>query len=161
MVQRRSQTPSCHGDHAFALPRNRPMRILRPVIGAQALLVLTREGQWSAAPPRRPSKRCAVCRDRGKSSTTSHWDIVAPLSTQKAAHGMRAPEGYHPIILGEPSGRTQMLWTSQSHRTERVEHHGYPDASNHYYSCSPPWRRRLVRPRALVLGGSGSQYQAA
>jgi hypothetical protein len=23
-----------------------------------------------------------------------------------------------------------------------------------YYSCSPPWRRRLVRPGTLVLGGS-------
>src|SRR6202022_1986473 len=37
--------------------------------------------------------------------------------------------------------------------TERVGHHGYPDTSHHYYSCSPPWRRRLVRPGTLVLGG--------
>jgi len=35
--------------------------------------------------------------------------------------------------------------------TERVGHHGYPDTSHHYYSCSPPWRRRLVRPGTLVL----------
>jgi hypothetical protein len=39
-----------------------------------------------------------------------------------------------------------------SHRTERVGHHGYPDTSHHYRSCSPPWRRRLVRPGTLVLG---------
>ena len=40
----------------------------------------------------------------------------------------------------------------QSHRTERVGRHGYPDTSHHYCSCSPPWRRRLVRPGTLVLG---------
>src|ERR1700730_14579245 len=48
-----------------------------------------------------------------------------------------------------------LLWRSprRSHRTERVGHHGYPDTSHHYCSCSPPWRRRLVRPGTLVLGG--------
>jgi len=34
--------------------------------------------------------------------------------------------------------------------------HGHPDTSHHYYSCSPPWWRRLVRPWALVLGASRS-----
>jgi Uracil DNA glycosylase superfamily len=34
--------------------------------------------------------------------------------------------------------------------------HGHPDTSHHYYSCSPPWWSRLVRPGALVLGASRS-----
>ena len=42
----------------------------------------------------------------------------------------------------------------KSHRTERVGHHGYPDTSHHYCSCSSPWRSRLVRPGTLVLGGT-------
>jgi len=47
------------------------------------------------------------------------------------------------------------LWRSpsRSHRAKRVGHHGYPDTSHHYCSCCPPWRRRLVRPGTLVLGG--------
>jgi hypothetical protein len=54
-------------------------------------------------------------------------------------------------------GGWQGRWCGEAqagaHRTERVGHHGYPDTSHHYCSCCPPWRRRLVRPRTLVLGG--------
>src|ERR1700730_19412746 len=56
-----------------------------------------------------------------------------------------SPDNVHP---GEAD-----ISPSRSHCTERVGHHGYPDTSHHYCSCSPPWRRRLVRPGTLVLGG--------
>ena len=43
--------------------------------------------------------------------------------------------------------------------TERVGDHGYPDASHHPYSCSAPWRGRVVRSGTLVLGDASLGLQ--
>ena len=93
--------------------------------------------------------------------------LVLPIDTQPGGRNINPTRWCGASTqLGQPNewprraGGTVVLHL-KSHRTERVGHHGYPDTSHHYCSCSSPWRRRLVRPGTLVLGATQSRYLLA